>query len=75
VSSTLPASTLKKKHNAIAYHRVREAIATNMMRVALVETGKNLADMLTKPLNGPALHAIAEKVLYLSKNDDDDVQS
>jgi hypothetical protein len=69
VSSTLPASTLKKKH------RVREAIATNMMWVAWVETGKNLADMLTKPLNGPALHAIAEKVLYLSKNDDDDVHS
>jgi len=70
VSSTLPASKLKKKHNAIAYHRVREAIATNMMRVAWVETGKNLADMLTKLLNGPTLHALVDKVLYLSKEGD-----
>jgi hypothetical protein len=41
-----------------------------MMRVAWVETGKNLADMLTKPLNGPTLHALADKVLYLSKEED-----
>ena len=26
-SSTVPESTLKKKHNSIAYHRVREAVA------------------------------------------------
>jgi len=72
VSSTLPASTLKKKHNLIAYHRVREAVAMNMMRIAWVETGKNLADMLTKPLNGPTLHALADKVLYLSNDMNDE---
>jgi hypothetical protein len=62
-NSTFPASMLKQKHNSIAFHRVREAIA--MGRVAWVATGKNLAYMLTKPLNGPTLHAMADKVLYL----------
>jgi hypothetical protein len=68
-NATLPSSTLKKKHNSIAYHRVREAIATNILRVAWVQSGKNLADMLTKPLPGPTLHALCEKILYLSKHD------
>jgi hypothetical protein len=27
LNTTVPSSVLKKKHNAIAYHRVREAIA------------------------------------------------
>jgi hypothetical protein len=68
-NSTLPSSTLKKKHNSIAYHHVREAIASNILRVAWVQTGKNLADLLTKPLPGPTLHAFCEKILYLSKDD------
>jgi len=42
-----------------------------MMRVAWVASGKNLADMLTKPLNGPTLHALADKVLYLVADEDD----
>lgn len=73
-NSILPESTLKKKHNSIAYHRVREAIAANILRVAWVQTGKNLADMLTKPLAGPKLHAFCEKILYLS-NDDSNADS
>jgi len=64
-NATFPASTLKKKHNSIAFHRVREAIAMKMICVAWVASGKNLADMLTKPLNGPTLHAITDKVMYL----------
>ena len=65
-NATEPASTLKKKHNSVAYHRVQEAIASQVLRIAWVQSGKNLADMLTKPLNGPALHAMIDKVLYLS---------
>ncbi|KAI2500927.1 hypothetical protein MHU86_13534 [Fragilaria crotonensis] len=33
-NSTKPESTLKKKHNAIAYHRVREAQAAGIVRIA-----------------------------------------
>jgi hypothetical protein len=30
---TKPESTLKKKHNAIAYHHVREAVAAGTIRI------------------------------------------
>jgi hypothetical protein len=61
-------STLKKKHYSIAYHRVREAVAANVIRVAWVHSNKNLADLLTKPLPGPSLHNLCEKILYLYKD-------
>ena len=63
-NTTLPSSTLKKKHNAIAYHRVREAVAAGTIRVAKVSSEKNVADMLTKSLPGPRLHDLAQRVLY-----------
>ncbi len=72
-NATIPSSTLKKKHNSIAYHRVREAIATKMIRVGWVKTNKNLADILTKPLPRPRLHALCEKILYLYKDKKDDI--
>lgn len=34
VNASRPESTLKKKHNAIAYHRVREAVAAGTIRIA-----------------------------------------
>ena len=40
IDSTAPESTLKKKHNAIAYHRVREAVVSGMIRIAK-EDGKS----------------------------------
>ncbi len=68
-NSTQPASTLKKMHNSIAYHRVREAVAANVFCIGWVHSGKNLADVLTKPLPGTTLHALCEKILYLFKDD------
>ena len=72
-NATIPSSTLKKKHNSIAYHRVREAIASQTIRVGWVQTHKNLADILTKPLPGPRLHALCEKILYLYKDPKEDI--
>jgi hypothetical protein len=46
-----PESTLKKKHNAIAYHRVREAVATGAIWIAWEDGKTNLADILTKNVN------------------------
>ena len=43
-------STLKKKHNSIAYHCSREAVAAGTIRVTKEDGKKNLADVLTKPL-------------------------
>jgi hypothetical protein len=47
---TLPESVLSKKHNAINYHSVREAVTANILRVAKEDSSTNLADLLTKLL-------------------------
>ncbi len=49
-NSTIPSSTIKKKYNAICYHRVREAIAAGIIQVAHIPSTENFADMFTKPL-------------------------
>jgi hypothetical protein len=50
LDTTVPSSVLKKKHNAIAYHRVREAIAARIMRFAYMKSEENVSDVLKKPL-------------------------
>jgi len=65
VKSTIrPESTLKKKHNAIAYHRVHEAQAADIIRVAWEPTDSNLADLFTKVLPGPKLRELIQRVLW-----------
>jgi hypothetical protein len=52
LNTTTPSSMLNKKHNAIAYHRVRECVAAGIVDVVHVVSENNLADIFTKPL-GP----------------------
>jgi hypothetical protein len=47
-SSNLPHSPLTKRHNALAYHRVREAIAAKMMYFLHIGSKQNPADVMTK---------------------------
>ena len=47
-NSTKPESVLKKKFHSIAYHYIREAVASGMSRIAWEPTESNLADALTK---------------------------
>jgi hypothetical protein len=63
-NSTVPTSTLKKKHNAMAYHRVREAVAAAVLRITKVHTSENLADLLTKPLSGSQLKQLIPRILW-----------
>ena len=43
-------SVLNKRHASIAYHSVRWCVAANVLRVAWIATGENLADAMTKRL-------------------------
>jgi hypothetical protein len=63
-SSTKPESTLKKKHVAICYHKVRESCASKMIRIAHEPGETNLADVLTKILPGPRLKKLIGHILY-----------
>jgi hypothetical protein len=44
-------SLLKKKHVAISYHRVQEAMAAGIVHPMKIDSKDNYADMLTKSLN------------------------
>ena len=50
-NTTIPESTLNKKHNSINYHIIREAVAAKIMRIAKEDTETNIADAFTKLLN------------------------
>jgi hypothetical protein len=62
LNTTVPSSMLKKKHNAIAYHRVREAVAAAVVEIIHVDSKENLADILTKPLGPQVFHRLLAKV-------------
>jgi Reverse transcriptase (RNA-dependent DNA polymerase) len=64
INSSIPESTLKKKHVSICYHRTREACAMKMIRIAHEGTTTNLADCLTKNLPGPTLLGLLHRILY-----------
>ena len=64
INSTLPSSTLKKKHNAIAYHKVCEAVATGIVRIAHISSKKNRADILTKPLGPQDYFNMLEGIMF-----------
>lgn len=48
LNMTLPSSSLKKKHNAIAYHKVRECVAAGIVEIHHIQGKENVADILTK---------------------------
>ena len=47
---TLHESTLKKKHNCIAYHHTHETQTMNIVCIAWEKSEMNLTDLLTKLL-------------------------
>jgi hypothetical protein len=63
-NAIFPESTLKKKHNAIAYHRTREAVAAGTIRVAKEDGKTNLADVLTKPLPQATKDFLCDRFMY-----------
>jgi hypothetical protein len=51
LNATVPSSILRKRHNTIAYHRVREDIAERIIRFSYIKSEENVSDVLVKPLN------------------------
>jgi hypothetical protein len=61
--STLAMKAKAKKHNAICFHRMREAVASGMIRVAKVQLEFNLADGFMKSLPTPCHHFILTRLM------------
>jgi hypothetical protein len=64
LNTTVTSSVLKKMHNAIAYHRVREAIAERIMRFAYIKHKENVNHVLKKPLSNEKFHYLMKRCLF-----------
>ena len=64
LNTTVPSSMLKKKHLGCSYHRVREAIAAEILRFSYVPSNENFADILTKPLSNASHHKLTKHWLF-----------
>jgi hypothetical protein len=62
--STIPSSVLTKRHNALAYHRVRWAVATGLIKFVKIDGKENPADMLTKYLTYSEVMPILKPILF-----------
>jgi hypothetical protein len=64
LNNTVSSSALKKKHDATAYHRVREAIAARMLKFTYIKSEENVSDVLTKPLSNDKFHYLMKRWLF-----------
>ena len=67
-SATLPHSTLTKRHNILAFHRVSDAIAAKLMAFYWIQSAYNLSDMLSKHWDHPIVYPMILKLLITRGN-------
>ena len=60
--------TLTKRHNILAFHRVREAIAAKLMAFYSIQSPYNLSDMLSKHWDHPTVYPMILKLLITRGN-------
>ena len=69
INISVPSSQLKKKHQAICYNQVREAITAGALIFVNIPSELNSADCLTKLLGGDKLNPLIRPILfYLPKS-------
>jgi hypothetical protein len=68
-NTSIPESTLSKKHNSINYHVIRESVAAGILRVAKENTLTNLADALTKLQTWTRKNSLMENLLWFRLNE------
>jgi hypothetical protein len=67
-SSSIPDSKLHKRHNALAYHRTREAIAAGILRFHHVAGKTNPADILSKHWDLSSVWGSLRPILFSAYN-------
>ena len=63
-NTSIPHSMLQKKHNAINYHAIREAVAAGILRVGKEDGMTNLADLFTKVLTADRRRSLCRHIMY-----------
>jgi hypothetical protein len=66
-SSTIPHSPNKKRHHALSYHFVREAIAPGMLMFHFITSKCNVADIVSKHWRYTAVWPMLQAVLFFRK--------
>ena len=64
INLQMPSSTLKKKHNAVSYHKCREAVAANIIKLGHIPSEKNISDVLTKALSPLSHTSLLKNILF-----------
>ena len=59
-----PESPLKKKHQAVSFHRIREGCAANVLCTAKEDTKTNISDLFTKLLDGERLKELSSRCMW-----------
>ncbi len=59
-----PESALSKKQHSISCHSAREAVASDIVRVAKEGTAANLSDLCTKTMNKPKREGLLGKFMH-----------
>ena len=67
-SSTIPHSSLNKRHNALSYHRVREAVAAGIVRFHFKRGKTNPADVLSKHTGHADAWPLVKPMLFWQGN-------
>ena len=63
-TASVPHSKIQKRHNALSYHRTREAIAAGIIRPYHIEGKKNPADILSKHWDYPSVWPQLRALLF-----------
>ena len=61
-------STLTKRHNILAFNRVRDAIAAKLMAFYWIQSAYKLSDMLPKHWDHPTVYPMILKLLITRGN-------
>jgi hypothetical protein len=70
-NSTIPPSTLNKRHNALAYHRAHEMIAAKILGYYWIDGKPNPADIVSKHWGYQQIWHLIQSVLFYSSNTND----
>jgi hypothetical protein len=65
-NSMIPHSCLSKRHNALSYHRVREAIAAGVINFFWIDGKSNPADIVSKHWSYPQVWHLLQPILFFS---------
>ena len=70
-SSTIPSGQLKKRHNILSYHRVREAQAAKIVNFVHIDGKYNPADVLTKHMSSREWYELMKPLIFWRSREDE----